>query len=234
VAEEAGQTPVRRHTVRSFDEELEQLTRKIVQMGALVERQVAEAIRALVERDGDAAAAVIEHDDEVDELEEAIDQEAIRILATRQPMAIDLRMVAMALKISNDLERTSDYAVNIARRVQRLIDRPPLKPLVTIPRMAELAQLMIKDVLDAYVRRDADRALDVWRRDDEVDQYYNSLFRELLTYILEDPRNTGVCIDLLFIAKNLERIGDHATNIAEKVHYIVYGDLINRMRKPAT
>jgi phosphate transport system protein len=234
VAEEAGQTPVRRHTVRSFDEELEHLTRKIVQMGALVERQVAEAMRALVERDGDVAAAVIEHDDDVDELEEAIDQEAIRILATRQPMAIDLRMVAMALKISNDLERTSDYAVNIARRAQRLIDQPPLKPFVTIPRMAELAQLMIKDVLDAYVRRDADRALDVWRRDEEVDQYYNSLFRELLTYILEDPRKTGVCIDLLFIAKNLERIGDHATNIAEKVHYIVYGDLINRMRKPAT
>lgn len=234
MAEEAGQTPVRRHTVRSFDEELEHLTRKIVQMGALVERQVAEAMRALVERDGDVAAAVIEHDDDVDELEEAIDQEAIRILATRQPMAIDLRMVAMALKISNDLERTSDYAVNIARRAQRLIDQPPLKPFVTIPRMAELAQLMIKDVLDAYVRRDADRALDVWRRDEEVDQYYNSLFRELLTYILEDPRKTGVCIDLLFIAKNLERIGDHATNIAEKVHYIVYGDLINRMRKPAT
>lgn len=234
MAEEAGQTPVRRHTVRSFDEELEHLTRKIVQMGALVERQVAEAMRALVERDGDVAAAVIEHDDDVDELEEAIDQEAIRILATRQPMAIDLRMVAMALKISNDLERTSDYAVNIARRAQRLIDQPPLKPFVTIPRMAELAQLMIKDVLDAYVRRDADRALDVWRRDEEVDQYYNSLFRELLTYILEDPRKTGVCIDLLFIAKNLERIGDHATNIAEKVHYIVYGDLINRMRKTAT
>ncbi len=234
MADNAGRTPVRRHTVRSFDEELEHLTRRIVQMGALVEKQVAEAIRALVERDGDAAAAVIEHDDDVDELEEAIDQEAIRILATRQPMAIDLRMVAMALKISNDLERTSDYAVNIARRVQRLIDQPPLKPFVTIPRMAELAQLMIKDVLDAYVRRDADRALDVWRRDEEVDQYYNSLFRELLTYILEDPRKTGVCIDLLFIAKNLERIGDHATNIAEKVHYIVYGDLINRMRKTAT
>jgi phosphate transport system protein len=217
--------------VRSFDEELEHLTRQIVQMGALVEKQVAEAIRALVERSSELATAVIARDDAVDELEEAIDQEAIRILATRQPMAIDLRMVAMALKISNDLERTSDYAVNIARRVQRLIDQPPLKPFITIPRMAELAQLMIKDVLDAYVRRDPERALDVWRRDEEVDQYYNSLFRELLTYIFEDPRNTTVCIDLLFIAKNLERIGDHATNIAEKIHYIVHGDLINRMRK---
>ncbi|GBD43751.1 Phosphate-specific transport system accessory protein PhoU [bacterium HR40] len=223
--------PIRKHTVRSFDEELEHLTRQIVHMGALVERQVAEAIRALVERDGDTAARVVQQDDEVDELEEAIDQEAIRILATRQPMAIDLRMVAMALKISNDLERTSDYAVNIARRVQRLIEQPPLKPLVTIPRMAELVQLMIKDVLDAYVRRDAERALDVWRRDEEVDQYYNSLFRELLTYILEDPRRTSMCIDLLFIAKNLERIGDHATNIAEKIRYIVHGDLINRMSR---
>lgn len=223
--------PIRKHTVRSFDEELEHLTRQIVHMGALVERQVAETIRALVERDGDTAARVVQQDDEVDELEEAIDQEAIRILATRQPMAIDLRMVAMALKISNDLERTSDYAVNIARRVQRLIEQPPLKPLVTIPRMAELVQLMIKDVLDAYVRRDAERAFDVWRRDEEVDQYYNSLFRELLTYILEDPRRTSMCIDLLFIAKNLERIGDHATNIAEKIRYIVHGDLINRMSR---
>lgn len=231
MAEDGGRAPVRRHTVRSFDDELEHLARRIVEMGALVEKQVAEAVRALVERDGDAAAAVIEHDDAVDELEEAIDQEAIRILATRQPMAIDLRMVAMALKISNDLERTSDYAVNIARRVRRLIDQPPLEPFVTIPRMAELAQLMIKDVLDAYVRRDAERALDVWRRDEEVDRYYNSLFREQLTYILEDPRRTGVCIDLLFIAKNLERIGDHATNIAEKIHYIIHGDLINRMRR---
>lgn len=231
MTDHTGQPPVRKHTVRAFDEELEHLTRQIVQMGALVEKQVAEAIRALVERNSELATAVITRDDAVDELEEAIDQEAIRILATRQPMAIDLRMVAMALKISNDLERTSDYAVNIARRVQRLIDQLPLKPFITIPRMAELAQLMIKDVLDAYVRRDPDRALDVWRRDEEVDQYYNSLFRELLTYILEEPRNTSVCIDLLFIAKNLERIGDHATNIAEKVHYIVYGDLINRMRK---
>lgn len=229
--EGAGSAPVRPHTVRSFDEELEHLTRQIVQMGAVVEKQVAEAIRALVERDVEGAEAVIHRDDVVDELEEAIDHEAIRILATRQPVAVDLRMVAMALKISNDLERTSDYAVNIARRVQRLIDQPPLKPLVTIPRMAELVQLMIKDVLDAYVQRDADRALDVWRRDEEVDQYYNSLFRELLTYILEDPRRTGVCIDLLFIAKNLERIGDHATNIAEKIHYIVYGELINRMAR---
>lgn len=228
---EGGHPIVKKHTVRSFDEELEHLTRQIVQMGAMVEQQVAVAIRALVDRDEDAAARVIEHDDDVDELEEAIDQEAIRILATRQPLAIDLRMVAMALKISNDLERTSDYAVNIARRARRLIEQPPLKPFVTIPRMAEICQAMIKDVLDAYVQRDPEKALDVWRRDGEVDQYYNSLFRELLTYILEDPRRTSTCIDLMFVAKNLERIGDHATNIAEKIHYIVHGDLINRMRK---
>ncbi len=222
---------VKKHTVRAFDEELARLTRRIMEMGALVEKQVAVAIRALVERDEAAAAEVIGRDDAVDELEEAIDQEAIRILATRQPVAIDLRMVAMGLKISNDLERTSDYAVNIAKRARRLAEQPQLKPFVTIPRMAEICQQMVKEVLDAYVERDPEKAMAAWHRDDEVDELYTSLFRELLTYILEDPRTTGTCIDLMFIAKNLERIGDHATNIAEKIHYIVHGDLINRMRR---
>ncbi len=220
---------IRRHTVQSFDEELDQLTRRIMEMGALVEKQLALSMKALTERDGDAAQSVIDHDDDVDELEEEIDQAAIRILATRQPLAIDLRMVAMALKISNDLERMSDYAVNIARRAQRLLDQPQLKPFVTIPRMAEICQEMVKAVLDSYARRDAEKAYAAWKRDEEVDQLYVSLFRELLSYILEDPRRTSICIELLFIAKNLERIGDHATNIAEKIHYIVHADKINRM-----
>ncbi len=227
----AESEPIKRHTVSSFDEELAHLGRRIMEMGGLVEQQVAAAIRSLVERDPHTAETVIGEDERVDELEEEIDQEAIRILATRQPVAIDLRMVAMALKISNDLERMSDYAVNIAKRSRRLADQPQLKPFVTIPRMAAICQQMVKEVLDAYVARDPQQAMTAWHRDDEVDELYTSLFRELLSYIFEDPRRTGICIDLMFIAKNLERIGDHATNIAEKVHYIVHGDLINRIRK---
>ncbi len=223
---------IRRHTVHAFDEELDRLTRHILEMGGLVERQLQMAVRALVERDEAAADGVIAGDDAVDELEEAIDHEAIRILATRQPLAIDLRMVAMALKISNDLERMSDYAVNIARRAKGLLDQPRFKPMITIPRMAQVCQEMLKQVLDAYAARDPAQAYAAWQRDEEVDQLYVSLFRELLTYIIEDPRKTSACIDLMFVAKNLERIGDHTTNIAEKIHYIVHGDRINRMARP--
>ena len=162
-------------------------------------------------------------------MEEEIDQYAIRLLATRQPMAVDLRLITMAMKISNDLERMGDYATNIAKRCERLAKEPPVKPLYTIPRMAQISQAMVKDVLDAYVERDTDKAIAVWRRDDEVDDMFTSLFRELLTYMMEDARNISPCIDLIFVAKNLERIGDHATNIAEKIHYIIHGQRINRM-----
>ena len=139
----------------------------------------------------------------------------------------------MAMKISNDLERVADYAVNIAKRIERLAKVPPVQSQYVIPRMAQITQAMIKEVLDAYVERDAPRAVAAWHRDDEVDAMYNSLFRELSTYMIEDPRNITACIDLLFIAKNLERIGDHATNIAEKIHYMVHGQRINRMPQPA-
>jgi phosphate transport system protein len=220
----------RKHTVRSFDEDLTELSRRIVTMGGLVERQLSAAIDAMIHRDSERAEQVVMEDDQVDELEEAIDELAIRVLATRQPMAVDLRVVAMALKITNDLERMGDYATNIAKRIKRINVHEPLKPFVTIPLMAEICSGMVKDVLDAYIERDDDKALEVWRRDSEVDEYYNQLFRELLTYILEDPKLTGVCIDLMFVAKNLERIGDHATNIAEKVYYIVHGDQLHRAR----
>jgi len=223
----------RKHTVRSFDDDLAELTSNIVAMGGLVERQLAAAADALVKRDSQAAERVIAEDDQVDELEERTDELAIRVLATRQPLAVDLRVVAMALKITNDLERMGDYATNIAKRIRRINVHEPLKPLITIPLMAEICGSMVKDVLDAYIERDADKALMVWRRDPEVDEYYNQLFRELLTYILEDPKLTGVCIDLMFVAKNLERIGDHATNIAEKVYYIVHGDQLHRARSEA-
>jgi phosphate transport system protein len=220
----------RKHTVRSYDEDLGELSSKIMAMGGIVERQLDEAIGALVRRDSEAAERVMKDDIEVDGLEEQADQLAIRLLATRQPMAVDLRTVAMALKISNDLERIGDYATNIAKRVRRINVHEPIKPFITIPLMSQICGAMVKDVLDAYVERDAQKAMKVWGRDPEVDEYYNQLFRELLTYILEDPKLTGTCVDLMFVAKNLERIGDHATNIAEKVYYIVHGDQLSRGR----
>ena len=223
----------RGHTVHSFDEDLAELSTKIVTMGAQVERELSSAMAALVDRDSDAAERVIAADDRTDELEEEIDELAIRILATRQPMAVDLRVVAMALKITNDLERMGDYATNIAKRIKRINVTEPLKPMATIPLMAQICGAMVKDVLDAYIERDDEKALEVWARDAEVDEYYNQLFRDLLTYIVEDPKLSGPCIDLMFVCKNLERIGDHATNIAEKVYYIVRGDQLNRQRSKA-
>jgi phosphate transport system protein len=219
-----------RHILRSFDEDLRDLTNRIAEMGALAERQVADALAALADRDLETAAKVIERDAEVDALEEAIDQSVVRLLAIRQPMAVDLRIVTMALKISNDLERASDYAVSIAKRSQRLSGQPELAPAQRIPQMGEICLEMMKDVLDAYVERDADKAMEVFERDEEVDELYDGLFRELVTYMLEDPRTISRCIDLMFIAKNLERVGDHATNVAEKIHYMIQGTQINRPR----
>lgn len=228
--DEVARSRQRRHLVRSFDEDLSELNNLIAKMGGMVERQTVDAVRAISNRDDELAASVIEQDEGVDALEEAVDQLAIRLLATRQPLAIDLRVISMALKLSNDLERIGDYAKSIAKRARRLNDQPPLKPIVIIPRMGETVQAMVKTVLDAFVERDANKAMAVWDRDAEVDDLYDSLFRELVTFILEDPRKTSVCIDLLFVAKNLERIGDHATNIAEKIHYVVHGTQINRSR----
>jgi phosphate transport system protein len=221
------------HIVKSYDQQISLLSRKILEMGGLVEQQLASASEALAARDIELAARVIEQDDRVDDLEEEIDKHAIRLLATRQPMAIDLRLIAMAMKISNDLERIGDYAVNIAKRIERLVKVPPVQSQYAIPRMAQITQAMIKDVLDAYLERDAARAVTAWHRDDEVDAMYESLFRELSTYMIEDPRNITACINLLFIAKNLERTGDHITNIAEKIHYMVHGQRINRMPQQA-
>ncbi len=223
----------RKHTVRAFDEDLADLSGRIMAMGGIVERQLANAVHALVQRDSEGAERVIRDDLEVDRIEEQVDELAVRVLATRQPMAVDLRTVVMALKISNDLERIGDYATNIAKRVKRINVHDPIKPFITIPLMAEICRAMVKDVLDAYVERDAQKALKVWSRDPEVDEYYDQLFRELVTYILEDPKLTGACVDLMFVAKNLERIGDHATNIAEKVYYMVHGDQLSRARSTA-
>lgn len=224
------QQPPRRHLVSSFDDDLRELTNLIIRMGGLVESQTAMAVSAIVERDDQLALKAIEQDDLVDRLEEEIDQLAIRLLATRQPMAIDLRIISMSLKVSNDLERIGDYAKSIGKRARRINDLPFQKPLPLIPSLGEKVQWMVKDVLDAYVERNSEMAMAVWRRDPEVDRLYDSLFRELITFILEDPRQTGVCIDMLFVAKNLERIGDHTTNIAEKIHYMMHGVQINWKR----
>src|SRR5579875_1053467 len=205
------------HIIRSYDEELAKLSRTIVEMGGRAESQLALAIEAVTTRDSELAARVVEGDAAVDQLERDLDNLAIRLLALRQPMA-------------RDLERMCDYAANIAKRSIALNRTPPIQPVGALPRMARLAQLMVKDVLDAYVAHDADKAIAVWMRDEELDEMYSSLFRELLTYMMEDPRNISASTHLLFMAKNIERIGDHATNIAENVYYLVHGTPLSETR----
>jgi phosphate transport system protein len=214
------------HIVRSYDENLEELTRTIVRMSGMAEAQLNSAIDALVRRDSELAARVVQTDNDIDELEQDVDEAAIRLLALRQPMGVDLREVVSALKIASDVERVGDYVVNIAKRALALNQLPPVKPLYAIPRMARLVQAEIKDTFDAYVEKDPEKALEVWHRDEEVDEMYTSLFRELLTYMMEDPRSITTCTHLLFVAKNIERIGDHATNIAETTHYLATGKRI--------
>ncbi|MFP4125504.1 MAG: phosphate signaling complex protein PhoU [Alphaproteobacteria bacterium] len=220
----------REHVVRSYDTEIDELVNTISEMGGLAENQVAGALRALTRRDVDAAERVITGDPRLDEIEERVDQMSVHLFARRQPMAEDLRLIAMSLKISNDLERIGDYAASIAKRARRLEPGLQLNAVGSLGRMGGLVQEMLTDVLDAYVERDDRQAMSVWHRDAEVDDFYDSLFREIITYVLEDPRTTSACIDLLFIAKNLERIGDHATNIAERIHYVTQGDSINRKK----
>ena len=211
------------HIIKSYDEELRRLDNAITQMGGLAETQLASAIEAVVKRDSRLAADVVEADTRVDQLEHDIEAMAVKLLALRQPMAVDLRQILSALKTASDLERIADYATNVAKRSIVLNQSPPVKPAYAIPRMGRLGQAMIKDVLDAYTERDADKALLVWARDEELDEMYTSLFRELLTYMIEDPRNITACTHLLFMAKNIERIGDHATNIAETLYFMVHG-----------
>jgi phosphate transport system protein len=218
------------HIIKSYDEELQRLHKIIVEMGGLAETQLAAAIEAVVRRDTELAASVIEGDHRVDQLERELDSLAVRLLALRQPMARDLREVVAALKIGADLERICDYCANVAKRAIALVQSPPTQPIHALPRMAHLALLLVKDVIDAYVERDADKAVAVWNRDAELDEMYSSLFREFLTYMMEDPRNIGAYTHLLFMAKNIERIGDHATNIAEDLYYTVRGTPLDQVR----
>jgi phosphate transport system protein len=218
------------HIIKSYDEELGRLNKTIVEMGGLAESQLAAAIEAVAKRDSELAAEVVAGDAKVDELEREADNLAVRILALRQPMARDLREIFAALKISSDLERICDYAANVAKRSIALAQTPPIQPVHALPRMANLALRQVKDVIDSYIERDADKAMLVWRRDEELDEMYSSLFREFLTYMMEDPRNIGPCTHLLFMAKNIERIGDHATNIAENLYYLVHGTPLTEIR----
>jgi phosphate transport system protein len=218
------------HIVKSYDEELRRLSNTITEMGGLAESQLAAAIDAVVKRDSELAASVVEGDARVDQLQRDSDNLAIRLLALRQPMARDLREIFAALKIASDLERIADYAANVAKRAIALNQTAPVRPVYELPRMAQLAQFLIKEVIDAYVARDADKAYAVWMRDAELDEMYSSLFRVLLTYMMEDPRNISASTHLLFMAKNIERIGDHATNIAEDLYYLVHGTPLTEVR----
>lgn len=212
------------HIVASYDAELRRLNQLIAEMGGLAESQLAAAVDAFSKRDAQLASSVVEQDDRIDALETEVDNFAVRLLALRQPMASDLRTIVGAIRIASDIERIADYAANVAKRTIALSQTPPISPARAVPRMSRMVEAMIKDVLDAFVARDVEKADDVWKRDGEVDDVYSSLFRELLTYMMEDPRNIGPCTHLLFIAKNIERIGDHTTNIAEAVHYLVRGE----------
>jgi len=214
------------HIVSSFDEDLGRLNGIIAEMGGLAERQLADAVDALTRRDVELAQQVIDADKRIDLLEEEVDNFTIQVLALRQPMADDLRAVVVALKMAANLERIGDYAKNVAKRTLTLSSMEPVgNATATIQRMARQVQSMIKNVLDAYGAHDLAKADDVRLRDEEVDLMHTSLFRELLTYMLEDPRNITACTHLLFVAKNIERIGDHVTSIAENVHFLVSGEM---------
>lgn len=213
------------HIVKSFDEELEDVRNTIVEMGGLAESQLEAAVRSLTERNTELALKTIDADKAVDNLEQEVDNKAIRVLALRNPVADDLRLVISALKIASILERVADYAANISKRVIALNTSPSLAPISSIPRMGDMVRRMIDDTLKAYAVGDPDLAYDVWKRDQEVDQLYNSMFRELLTFMMEDPRSITSCTHLIFMAKNIERIGDHMTNIAEIIIYQVTGEM---------
>ncbi len=212
------------HTVRAYAEELRRLRDMIARMGGLAERQVADSTQALVRRDTDLAAEVVTRDGALDTLEREIEQFCVRLLALRQPMAADLRLIVACMKISQDLERIGDYARNAAKRAIVVSSQPLFGSMNGFSRLAVLVQENLKGAIDALVENDVARAAEVWAADEPVDDIYNGIFRELLTFMMEDPRNITAATHLLFVAKNLERIGDHATNIAERVHFAVAGE----------
>jgi phosphate transport system protein len=219
------------HTTKAFDADLQDIKRRVAEMGGLAERQIADATRALVERDAELAEQVITTDPTIDAMQHEIEEKAVLTIARRQPMAVDLREIVGAMRVCNDLERIGDHAKHIGKRVVVLgADFHAQKLIRGVEHMAELVGTLLKEVLDAYASRDLTAALAVWNGDEEVDALCTALFRELLTYMMEDPRNITLCIHLMFCAKDIERMGDHATNIAETVYYMIEGRPITDQR----
>ena len=212
------------HTVKAFDDDITRLRGLVAEMGGLAELSVTEAMDALIGADHEKAAGVIARDKRIDQLEAEVDKLAIRVLALRAPMADDLRDVISALKISGIIERIGDYAKNIAKRVGDVEGRAKIEPLLLIPAMAEIVQSMVRDVLNAFASRNSALAVEVVDRDAKVDEFYNSIFRNLVAHMMENPATISSAAQLLFVARNLERVGDHATNVAELVYYAATGD----------
>ena len=223
----------REHTLKAFDEDLDRLRALIAQMGGLAEHAIGEAMRCLVKRDVNGAMAVVREDVKLDNLEIEAEKRVVQLIALRAPMAGDLREAVAALKISGVVERIGDYAKNIARRVPLLEDSSQIEPLSLLPEMARIATQMVHDVLDAFVNRDPEAAVRVVERDQALDDFYDSIFRTLLTFMMERPQNIGQSAHLLFVAKNIERVGDHATNIAEMVYYAATGEHVAEHKKKA-
>jgi phosphate transport system protein len=219
------------HTAKAFDIDLQELTRLVAEMGGLAEKQIADSVDALAHRDAESAMQVVAVDPTIDALQHEIEEKAVLTIARRQPMAVDLREIVSALRVANDLERIGDLAKNIAKRVTALNGEfHPQKLIRGVEHMASMVLGQLKEVLDSYASHDLDKALVVWNGDEEIDAMCTSLFRELLTYMMEDPRNITFCIHLMFAAKNIERMGDHATNIAETVYYLIEGRPITDQR----
>lgn len=215
-----------KHILSSFEADLTRLRDMIAVMGGLVETELADAVTALLNHDSELASRVVQMDAQVDTEERAIEQFAVRVLALRQPVADDLRQVVVALKVTTDLERVGDYAANVAKRTLVLNQAGSTYPLASLAQMARLVQEGLKTTIDAISEADPVKAISVWRADQMIDDLYTTIFRELITYMMEDPRNISACTHLLFIAKNLERIGDHATNIAELTYYAATGEIL--------
>jgi len=221
------------HTVKAFTEQLESLSAAVAQMGGLAEAQLADAIEAIGRRDTALAESAVGGDRRIDALQAEIEDRSLKLLALRQPMAVDLRETLAAIKIASELERIGDLAKNIAKRALVLNREPPIRLTQSLARMGKVTLAQLKRVLDAFSDKDSAGAEQVWRQDDEIDEIYNSLFRELLTYMMEDPRTISLCTHLLFVAKNIERSGDHATNIAETVYHMVTGRHLESERPKA-
>ena len=219
------------HTAKAFDVDLQELARMVAEMGGIAEKQIADSIDALAKRDGERAKRVVAADATIDALQREVEDKVVLTIARRQPMAVDLREIVSALRVANDLERIGDLAKNIGKRVDSLTgDFHPQKLIRGVEHMAAMVLGQLKQVLDSYASRDIRRAMAVWKGDEEIDAMCTSLFRELLTYMMEDPRNITFCIHLMFCAKNIERMGDHATNIAETVYYMIEGHPITDER----